>query len=579
MLAITANKKLKSKNFRLTKRTKLASLIVWIGIKSKRKKRRVQFFYYLENFRQRKFNLRTDEKKKTLKIKSKFTRGALINQLKQKRKRSYWFRRKKRYRYNSYAVLKNYCLSNFKKSYKSKLARRKHKKKNFVKRLRRWSWNKSLKLARRKLSCKKPKRKKKRHWLRKFIKKLPIKHKKKRKRYLRFWKKKKVKPIMHYLFKKFRWKRKWYKRKFLGKRNTLARNRRFKIRNVFKLQSIKRNRFRRIGHPNRNNLTPFTQSDLLSNLKRFKEFYNFEYILARGSKEINIEEMDAAGYIKEYSQTSLRWRFSERRTQKKYLPWLQNLIAKRNLYLFQNYNMLRRERPMHITKKNKTYKRFLMATHHRFQKIKLKPGKRGGNRYIWLKTNLVKSFLPHFNRLKTVNLGNIWSKFMRVKSKYLTRDMKFWNKLNLSFYSSSQLANWIPNTLWSNLAAKKGFISLATNYNFVPKWTRINNFPLLTNLYINKNSNQTVTKNHKNLTCNPFRVLHQSDILQISPYMKKFFWSFFNRKSKWNKKPIHSSFDRSSNYNAIVVNSFTRDFPLGFKNRNVKTNMKYLRTT
>jgi hypothetical protein len=89
MLAITANKKLKSKNFRLTKRTKLASLIVWIGIKSKRKKRRVQFFYYLENFRQRKFNLRTDEKKKTLKIKSKFTRGALINQLKQKRKRSY----------------------------------------------------------------------------------------------------------------------------------------------------------------------------------------------------------------------------------------------------------------------------------------------------------------------------------------------------------------------------------------------------------------------------------------------------------------------------------------------------------
>jgi hypothetical protein len=162
----------------------------------------------------------------------------------------------------------------------------------------------------------------------------------------------------------------------------LARNRRIKNRNLFRSKFVKRNRFRRIVLSNQNNRMPIVQSDLLLNLKRFKEFYNFEYILARGSNEINIEEMDAIGYIKEYSQTSLRWRFSGPRTQKKYLPWLQILIAKRNLYLFQNYNMLRRERPMHITKKNKTYKRFLMATHHRFQKIKLKPGKRGGNRYI-----------------------------------------------------------------------------------------------------------------------------------------------------------------------------------------------------
>jgi len=51
---------------------------------------------------------------------------------------------------------------------------------------------------------------------------------------------------------------------------------------------------------------PIAQSDLLLNLKRFKEIYNFEYILARVSNEINIEEMDAIGYIKEYSQTSLR---------------------------------------------------------------------------------------------------------------------------------------------------------------------------------------------------------------------------------------------------------------------------------
>jgi len=563
---------------------KPSSLIAWISIKSRRNKKRVQLFFYLEIFRQLKFNVRTDEKKKTLKIKLKFTRGMLVKQLKLKRRRSYWFRKKKRYRYDSYAVLKNYCLSNFKKNYKNRLAYRKpktkKKKKNYVKCLRRWSWKKRLKLARQKLLCKKKKCKKKRHWLRKFMKKAPIKHKRKRIRPWYFWEKKKeVKPIMYDLFKKFRWKRKWYKRKFLGKLSTLARNRRIKSRNLFRSKSVKRNRFRRIVLSNRNNRVPIAQSDLLLNLKRFKEFYNFEYILARVSNEINIEEMDAIGYIKEYSQTSLRWRFSGPRAQKKYLPWLQILIAKRNLYLFQNYNMLRRERPMHVTKKNKTYKRFLMATHHRFQKIKLKPGKRGGNRYIWLKTNLVKSFLPHFNRLKIRNLGRIWNKFIRVKSKYLTRDMKFWNKLNLNFYSSSQLANWIPNTLWSNLASKKGFISLATNYNDEPKWSRTNNFPLLINSRINTNSNHLVRTNHKNLTCNPSRVLHQSDILQMSPYMKRFFWSFFNRKSKWNKKPIHSSFDRGSNYNAIIVNLFTRDFFLGFKNRNVKTNMKYLRMT
>jgi hypothetical protein len=149
---------------------------------------------------------------------------------------------------------------------------------------------------------------------------------------------------------------------------------------------------------------PLVHLDLLSNLKRFKAFYNFEYMLARVSKEINIEEIDAVSYIKEYSQTSFRWRFRARRAQRKSLPWLQILIAKRNLYRFQNYNMLRRERPMHVTKKNKTYKRFLMATNHRFRKIKLKPRKRGGNRYIWLKTNLVKSFLPHLNQRKTRSL-------------------------------------------------------------------------------------------------------------------------------------------------------------------------------
>jgi len=90
---------------------------------------------------------------------------------------------------------------------------------------------------------------------------------------------------------------------------------------------------------------------LLLDLKSFKKYYNLQYILARGSKEINLEEMDAAGYIKEYSQTGFRWRFKERRSQKKYLPWLQILIANRNLYLFQNYNALRRKKPKHVTKK------------------------------------------------------------------------------------------------------------------------------------------------------------------------------------------------------------------------------------
>lgn len=356
-------------------------------------------------------------------------------------------------------------------------------------------------------------------------------------------------------------------------RSRVRSNRRKKIFGKFRLRAINRSKFRGRSVLTRNDLLSSIQSDMLLNWKRFKEFYNFEYILVRGSKEINVDEMDAAGYIKEYSQTGFRWRFQERRTQRRYLPWLQILIAKRNLYLFQNYNMLRRERPLQKTKKNKTYKRFLMATHHRFQKIKLKPGKRGGNRYIWLKTNLVKSFLPHFNQLRLTNLKSIWNKSIRVKSKYLTRDMKFWNQLNLSFYSTAQLANWMPNTLWSNLAVKKGLVSWATNYNAQPEWMRKNNFPLLMDRFA------TTQPIKVNSALNPFRALCQHDILQISPYTKKYFLSFFNRKSKWNKKPIPSIFDRNINYNAIIVNSFTRDFPLRFKNRNVKTNMKYLRTT
>jgi len=40
-------------------------------------------------------------------------------------------------------------------------------------------------------------------------------------------------------------------------------------------------------------------------------------MLNRGSKEIDIEELDAAGYIKEYSQTDLNFKFRESKRQKK----------------------------------------------------------------------------------------------------------------------------------------------------------------------------------------------------------------------------------------------------------------------
>jgi len=50
---------------------KPSSLISWISIKSRRKKKRVQLFFYLEVLRQLKFNLRTDEKKKNSKDKIK----------------------------------------------------------------------------------------------------------------------------------------------------------------------------------------------------------------------------------------------------------------------------------------------------------------------------------------------------------------------------------------------------------------------------------------------------------------------------------------------------------------------------
>lgn len=157
MLNAIANKKLKNKKFNLIKRIELISLISWMGAKSRREKRYIKFFYYLENFRHRKFKLRTNERKKTLNKKLKFTLGVSIKQLKQKRKWRYWFIRKKRYRFNSYNILKNYCLSNFKNSYRQSFVHRKYKKKNYVKRLKRLLWNKHFKFTRQRLSWRKKK--------------------------------------------------------------------------------------------------------------------------------------------------------------------------------------------------------------------------------------------------------------------------------------------------------------------------------------------------------------------------------------------------------------------------------------
>ena len=159
---------------------------------------------------------------------------------------------------------------------------------------------------------------------------------------------------------------------------------------------------------------------------------------------------------------------------------------------------------------------------------------------------------------------------------HLTRDMKFWNQLNLNVYSSSQIANWMPNTLWSNFAIKKGWFGLANTRITDTPWILKCNFPLLKDLCLSFSSG--IISNNKNLTRNSFRVMDQGNILQINPYIKKYFLRFFNRKSKWNKKPMLTAFDRNSNYNAIIVNSHTRGFTFSFKNRNAKTNMKYLKS-
>jgi len=83
----------------------------------------VRFFYYLERFRLRQFNRRPNVKKnrRVLNTQLNNIRGVLIKQLKQKRRKSYWFRRKKTYRYDSFTVLRNYCASNFKKDFKKPL--------------------------------------------------------------------------------------------------------------------------------------------------------------------------------------------------------------------------------------------------------------------------------------------------------------------------------------------------------------------------------------------------------------------------------------------------------------------------
>jgi len=69
---------------------KLSSLIALMGIKSKRKKRRVRFLHHLEQLRLRQFNRRLGTKtRKTLNPRLRFIRSSLVKQLKQKRRKRY----------------------------------------------------------------------------------------------------------------------------------------------------------------------------------------------------------------------------------------------------------------------------------------------------------------------------------------------------------------------------------------------------------------------------------------------------------------------------------------------------------
>ena len=500
-------------------------------------------------------------------------------------------RKQKKYggKYDNYKAIKNYCIWNFKKQYKKSFIFRrkvKRKRKKYLKFIKAFTFHKKLKLAhRRTIWKKKQKIKKKLLWWiinknndgRSFIRRYRVYIRGKEFRRdlekRKFVKKIKIK-VRRKLFISFKKKRKLYLKKFVTRKYTIIRRNRIKIKTLKRF----RTKIKFAKKPNTNIKSSHSeiQSEFLLIIQQFKELYNFQYILSRLSSEIDIEELNLERYVKEYSQINLRWRFTERRSQKKYLPWLQVLIANKNLYRFQSYNMLRREKPMYVTKKNKIYKKFLMSTHHRFRKIKLKPRKRGGNRYIALQTNLLKSFLPYFNGISKKDIKNIWNKHLRIKSKYITRDMKFWNQLNLNYHSSAQLLNWSPTTPWSDLAVKKGWINSTTLHNIQPQWNLKYNFPLLMNVCSKTNNKLLI--NNKNLITNSFKVLKQSDIIHINPYIKKYFLSFLNRKTRWNKKPIFTlAFDRNANYNSAIINLFTREFPLGFKNRNIKTNMKYLK--
>jgi len=137
-------KKTKQKKFNLTKQMKQRSVLFsWLGLKSKRKKRKAGFFYFLDIFRKTLSKKRRGKKnRKLLKSRLKFIRFTKALKKRSRRKR-HWPTKNKRYKYNSFTILKNYSRSNFKKDYKNGLAYQRYRRKRRVKRLKYWMLKKS----------------------------------------------------------------------------------------------------------------------------------------------------------------------------------------------------------------------------------------------------------------------------------------------------------------------------------------------------------------------------------------------------------------------------------------------------
>jgi hypothetical protein len=308
-----------------------------------------------------------------------------------------------------------------------------------------------------------------------------------------------------------------------------------------------------------------THNDTLIGLKRFKRYYNMLYGSARNIHSI---ELDDISWHQEHGQNALLFRFRGRQNQNRQIPWFQALISKRSLYSLQFYNMLRRETPVFKTKRNKVYRTFLHIAHNRFRKIQLKPQKRGGNRSIYFRLNLLRTVLPIYWKFTTQQLKKAWSKFRWVKSRFVSRNDLFSQRLDFTLCSVIQLLNWAPNTMWAYWIVKHGGVYVSSLRNKADQCKLHNRFPLLM-------SHTTLTGLYRNKT-KPFDTIRCNDIVHINPKLKAFILKFFHRRKKnWHKKPIAPALDHNSTGTAAVLNTYVwRQF--GYNQRAKKTYIKHL---